>query len=184
MDIRRAIFPGILAGSLLIILISSFLLIPPQIVLASTQDIAETVDNPSCGLPGSYPDSILQWCSWIGEYSQKNDLDQRLVAAVILQESGGNPQAYSTSGAVGLMQVMPRDGIAAGFLCGAGACFSSRPTMTELYDPEFNISYGTAMLGSLVRKFGTERDALLAYGPMDVGYAYADIVLEIYNRYQ
>jgi soluble lytic murein transglycosylase-like protein len=183
MDIRKAIFPGILAGSLMIILISSYLL-TPNVVWASTQNNPEINDTSSCNLPRSFPDSILQWCKLLELYSQQNSLDERLVAAVMLQESGGNPQAYSGSGAVGLMQVMPSDGIAAGFLCGAGPCFSSRPTMQELFDPDFNISYGTAMLASLIRKYGNERDALRAYGPMDIGYGYADIVLEIYNRYQ
>jgi soluble lytic murein transglycosylase-like protein len=190
MDIRKAIFPGILAGSSMIILISSYLL-TPNVVWASTGTKTENsevstqnIDSSNCNLPTSFPDSILQWCNILELYSQQNGLDERLVAAVMLQESGGNPQAYSGSGAVGLMQVMPSDGIAAGFLCGAGPCFSSRPTMEELFDPDFNISYGTAMLSSLVRKYGNERDALRAYGPMDIGYAYADIVLEIYNRYQ
>jgi hypothetical protein len=35
----------------------------------------------------------------------------------------------------------------------------------------------------LFSRFGNMRDALKSYGPMDVGYSYADKVLAIENRY-
>lgn len=99
----------------------------------------------------------------------------------MLQESAGKADAYSKSGAVGLMQVMPRDGKAATFMCINGPCFADRPSSQELFDPEFNIAYGTRMLADLIRRFGNVRDALKAYGPKDVGYYYADIVLNIHR---
>jgi soluble lytic murein transglycosylase-like protein len=102
----------------------------------------------------------------------------------MLMESGGDPEAYSSSGAVGLMQVMPRDGLAADFECANGPCFASRPTIEELLQPEFNLEYGTHMLASLITRLGSEREALKAYGPMDVEYSYADRVLAIFERYQ
>jgi soluble lytic murein transglycosylase-like protein len=105
------------------------------------------------------------------------------VAAVIWQESGGDPLAYSRSGAVGLMQVMPRDGIAAKFVCVNGPCFASRPSSEQLRDPAFNVAYGTRMLGELLQRHGNLRDALKAYGPMDRGYSYADKVLTLYQQY-
>ena len=111
-------------------------------------------------------------------------MDADLIAAVMLQESGGNPQAYSTSGAVGLMQVMPSDGLAREFICGNAPCFINRPTIDELLDPSFNIQYGSNYLAGLIEKKGSEREALFSYGPMDVGYGYADIVLAIYENYQ
>jgi hypothetical protein len=37
------------------------------------------------------------------------------------------------------------------------------------------------MLAGLIQRFGNVRDALKAYGPKDVGYYYADIVLNIHN---
>ena len=137
-----------------------------------------------CQVSGKYPDSILQWCDVITRYAKQHDLEPNLVAAVMLQESGGKPLAYSKSGAVGLMQVMPRDGKAASFMCINGPCFASRPTIAELEDPEFNVEYGTRMLSGLQNRLGSIRDALKSYGPMDVGYYYADIVLSIYERYQ
>lgn len=136
-----------------------------------------------CKLSSEYPQSIQQWCSQITHYAEKKSLDPGLIAAVMLQESGGNPAAYSKSGAVGLMQVMPRDGLAASFMCVNGPCFASRPSIQELQDPDFNIEYGTKMLAGLVSKQGNVRDALRAYGPMDVGYYYADKVLGIYQAY-
>jgi hypothetical protein len=39
------------------------------------------------------------------------------------------------------------------------------------------------MLAGLNQKYGSIRDALKAYGPMDTGYAYADKVLSIFQNY-
>ncbi len=138
----------------------------------------------SCGLSESFPPKVLNWCNLITNYAKEFQLDPDLVASVIWQESGGNPEAYSKSGAVGLMQVMPKDGIAATFMCVNGPCFHNRPTIEELSDPEFNVKYGTRMLSRLVNKYGNTRDALKAYGPKDVGYYYADKVLGIYQRHR
>lgn len=96
----------------------------------------------------------------------------------MLQESKGDPNAYSHSGATGLLQVMPKDGIAANF-----GVFYNRPSMDELFNPEFNIQYGTQMLSELIKRYGNTRDALLHYGPVNVGYSYADIVLQHYITY-
>jgi soluble lytic murein transglycosylase-like protein len=182
---RIAILPGIIIGSLFIVLVSSLLIQPEKALAAAAagQNDSERLFD-SCSLSASYPDSILQWCEWIEEYAARNGLEPNLIAAMMLQESGGNPQAYSKSGAVGLLQVMPRDGLAAGFMCPNGPCFASRPSMDELYDPEYNISYGAGMMGGLVNKYGNLRDALKAYGPMNVGYYYADLVLGIFQQYR
>ena len=143
----------------------------------------KAISDSKCKLSSKYPQSIQQWCSQITYYAESKNLDPSLIAAVMLQESGGNPEAYSKSGAVGLMQVMPRDGLAASFMCINGPCFASRPSIQELQDPDFNIDYGTKMLAGLVGRQGNVRDALRAYGPMDVGYYYADKVLGIYQSY-
>ena len=137
-----------------------------------------------CEVSSKYPEEITQWCGLITKQSKKNGLDPDLVAALIWQESGGNPKAYSKSGAVGLMQVMPRDGIAASFMCVNGPCFSQRPSMEELYKPTFNVKYGTQFLGNLVKSQGSIRNALFRYGPTGGGYYYADKVLGIYNNYK
>jgi Transglycosylase SLT domain len=141
-------------------------------------------DQGECPISNKYPDSILQWCSAINQYSANYGLSPDLIAAVMLQESGGDPYAYSHSGAVGLMQIMPRDGIASSFMCVNGPCFTNRPSISELQDPDFNIEYGTRMLANLQGRYGNIRDALKSYGPMDAGYTYADKVLAIFENYQ
>jgi soluble lytic murein transglycosylase-like protein len=143
----------------------------------------DTGNSHKCRISSSFPAEILQWCELITAKAEQTGLAPDLIAALIWQESGGNPQAYSKSGAVGLMQVMPRDGLAANFTCANGPCFASRPTMEELQDPEFNVNYGTNMLAGLVKHSGSLREALKAYGPMDVGYYYADKVLALYRQY-
>jgi len=137
-----------------------------------------------CKLSDRYPQSILQWCDLIVHNAEAHDLPPNLLAALIWLESGGNPTAYSASGAVGLMQVMPRDGLAATFICANGPCFASRPAIAELQDPEYNIEYGTRMLAGLYARYQDMREALKRYGPLDAGYTYADKVLGIYERYR
>lgn len=164
---------------------------PPYYIAPATLQASSPVsadrhmdDDQSCRISSKFPQKINRWCKTITHYADKYGLDPNLVAALIWQESGGNPLAYSKSGAVGLMQVMPRDGIAASFMCVNGPCFSNRPSIEELQNPEFNVSYGTKMLAGLLVKKGNMRDALKAYGPINVGYYYADKVLGIYERYR
>lgn len=145
--------------------------------------ISASESDTGCRVSAKFPDSILQWCDLITRYADKRGLEPDLVAALIWQESGGKPQAYSSSGAVGLMQVMPSDGLSASFMCVNGPCFSNRPTINELEDPEFNIAYGTKMLAGLRSRTGDLREALKSYGPMNVGYSYADKVIGIYQKY-
>lgn len=153
----------------------------------STPETALLNSNPSpietCNMSSKFPKSIQQWCGLITQSADKFGIEPDLIAALIWQESGGKADAYSQSGAVGLMQVMPRDGLAASFMCSSGPCFSNRPSTQQLLDPEFNINYGSKMLDGLIKRQGNIRDALKSYGPMNVGYTYADKVLSIYHRY-
>lgn len=197
---RIIVVPAVFIGCLIVIWVgtvaaakmpSEELLAPTQTALAgAAQDTtasktdAAQVNDTGCSLAPSYPSEIRQWCGAIEVTASETGLPANLIAAVILQESGGDPTAYSSSGAVGLMQVMPRDGIAADFMCANGPCFANRPTITELEDPAFNIQYGSGYLASLIQKHGTVREALFKYGPIDVGYYYADLVLKIYENYQ
>lgn len=184
---KFAIIPVILFAAMALFLLSNIIFSPGIIANAATEDPVATAalnlpsqeNQPACSLPASFPQSILQWCSLIDKYAALNSIPSNLVAAVMLQESGGDPDSYSASGAVGLLQVMPSDGIAAGFECAGGPCFANRPTMDDLFDPQSNIEFGTRMLAGLINREGNLRDGLKAYGPYNVGYYYADKVLAI-----
>ncbi len=190
----RILFPAIVIGVSLVILLTRLLLNPSSIAFASDIEPAapeileETESNPQpdvdCPISPHYPENVLRWCDWITAAARDHQLDPNLIAAVMLQESGGKPDAYSHSGAVGLMQVMPRDGLAASFMCVNGPCFANRPSMDELFNPQFNIEYGVRMLAGLIERRGGVREGLRAYGPMDREYAYADKVLHIYENYR
>lgn len=205
----KLIFRGFFLGSLLVILsglyLSRLINLPSQLEISqpaiteltlsnservesnanqSLQSEIADSNNPHCQVSERFPERVRQWCDLIMTASAKHDLPPDLIAAVIWIESGGNPLAYSHSGAVGLMQVMPRDGLASQFQCVNGPCFANRPTIEQLQDPQFNINYGTKLLAGLVKRHGNYRDALKAYGPMQVGYTYADKVLGIYETYR
>jgi hypothetical protein len=193
---RIIVVPAVFIGCLIVIWFGSIaaanmpspeLLSPTQtLIVQMTQaaDQEKSGQNSACSISSLFPHEILQWCAYIEQSASETGLPADLIAAVMLQESGGDAESYSSSGAVGLMQVMPRDGIAAEFMCVNGPCFASRPTIKELQDPAFNISYGSQMLAGLYAKQGDYREALFRYGPMDVGYHYADLVLSIWENYQ
>lgn len=172
---QRAIFPGLILG---ICFMFGF------VSLLTNGFKINFFAKSGCSISSSYPASIQQWCSQIEQYASQNGVDPNLVSAVMLQESAGRPDAYSKDGAVGLMQVMPSDGLASRFMCPGGPCFSDRPSTNQLLDPDFNIAYGTQLLAKLMNHYGDVREALKAYGPKDVGYDYADIVLGTLNSYR
>jgi Transglycosylase SLT domain len=98
-----------------------------------------------------------------------NHIRVRLVAAVVVMESGCKPHIISSAGAAGLMQIMPR---------------SHHISTRALLDPAVNIRIGTLYLASLIHKYG-EREGLhhyLGMGTTDgnmTGDDYASNVLSI-----
>jgi len=181
--IKKFVFPSIILAAL-IILAASIALNNGNKTLywqPNQDEISATQSRFECRINQNFPQEILVWEEYIMHASAASDLDPNLIAAVILQESGGQEHIISHSGAVGLMQIMPRDGVASRFICVNGPCFHNRPTTKELLDPQFNIQYGAQLLAGLLNTHPALRDALKAYGPMDVGHSYADTVLAIYN---
>ena len=100
----------------------------------------------------------LEYQTIIKGHAENYDLDPALLAAVIYRESKFDPKARSSSGAIGLMQLLPdtAEGIA---LHTGGQKF----VVTDLYDPEINVRYGSFYLRRLIRKYGDTRLALAAY---------------------
>ncbi len=183
---RSLLFPSLIFAIGLLIFCTHILLTPDTAWAFSTiatQDPPEQKNEKKLELSPFFPTAIQQWKFEIEKQSRINGIDPNIIAAVILMESGGDALAYSSCGAVGLMQVMPRDGLAAGFTCNGQPCFGTRPNMAELFDPRFNIEYGTGLLKNLFNRNGNWREALFSYGPIDVGYDYANRVLSILDQY-
>ncbi|MBA3736299.1 MAG: lytic transglycosylase domain-containing protein [Actinobacteria bacterium] len=91
-------------------------------------------------------------------HARNYQLDPALLAAVIYQESKFKADAKSSSGAIGLMQLVPDT--AKGIALHTGG---SQFRVEDLYDPEINVRYGAWYLRHLLRKYGNEQDALAAY---------------------
>jgi soluble lytic murein transglycosylase len=86
------------------------------------------------------------------------ELDPALLAAVIYRESKFDAGARSSSGAIGLMQLLPDT--AKGIALHTGG---SRFQVSDLYDPEINVRYGSFYLRRLLTKYNDTRLALAAY---------------------
>ena len=91
-------------------------------------------------------------------HARNYSLDPALLAAVIYQESKFKADARSTSGAIGLMQLLPDT--AKGIAVHTGG---SQFRVEDLYDPEINVRYGSWYLRHLLKKYGEEKAALAAY---------------------
>ncbi len=82
--------------------------------------------------------------------ASRHEVDPALVKAIIMAESGYNPNAVSKKGAKGLMQLMPSTAQALG--------------VEDAFNPEQNISGGVRYFKQLVNRFdGDVKLALAAY---------------------
>ncbi len=110
--------------------------------------------------PNWYARSLypLEYETIVRGHARNYELDPALVAAVIYGESRFRPDARSSSGAIGLMQLLPAtaEGIAA-------RTGGSRFRVEDLYDPELNVRYGSWYLRHLLDKYDDEALALAAY---------------------
>ena len=86
----------------------------------------------------------------ISAAARRHNLSPLLVAAIARVESGYDPATVSHKGARGIMQVIPETGLR----------FGVQPH--ELFDPERNLSAGTAYMAWLLRRYDGDLDLALA----------------------
>jgi peptidoglycan lytic transglycosylase len=101
----------------------------------------------------------LRYSAIVRGHAANYHLEPALLAAVIEAESKFNPDAHSSAGAIGLMQLTPTTakGIA---LYTGGHHFR----LTDLTNPEINVRYGAWYLRHLLDRYhDDERLALAAY---------------------
>lgn len=98
--------------------------------------------TPGAGSPTAFED-LIQGAA------DRHDVDPKLIKAVIRTESNFNPNAVSSAGAKGLMQIMD---------------FNSRAMgVTNPFDPAQNIDAGVRILKGGLAKYGDLTKALAAY---------------------
>ena len=136
--------------------------------------IATAIDNPEVytkDLPDPVPVAQLEINDHIDKMAKRYGLDSRIIKALIEEESGWLPSAEGDNGeSVGLMQIQERwhkDRM-------------KRLGVTDLYDPEQNITVGCDILSELLNKYGNYKDALSVYNSGNVhdGKQYTERVLK------
>ncbi len=104
----------------------------------------------------------LRFEEFIVTHADNHGLEPALLAAMINVESGFDPDAESSAGAIGLMQLTPSTGQGIADRTGG-----ARWTVEDLHDPELNIRYGSWYIAHLLERFAGEEDptlvALAAY---------------------
>jgi soluble lytic murein transglycosylase-like protein len=124
-----------------------------------------------------------RYSTLIAGAARSSGLEPALVQAVLVAESGADPQAVSPRGASGLMQLMPATARQYG--------------VRDIFDPEQNIRAGTQYLRDLKHRYGNDlRLVLAAYNagpgavdqnrgavpPLKETLEYVPRVLKIYQR--
>ncbi len=100
----------------------------------------------------------LKYTEAVEKYAAQHGLSPALVYGIIHTESRFRPDAVSSIGARGLMQITEETFEWARWRCG-----DEDARYEQLFDPEINIRYGTYIFSLLLEEFGQPEEALAAY---------------------
>lgn len=100
------------------------------------------------------PPGISKFDDHVGEAAKRFNIPEALVRAVMIVESNLNPEAVSSAGAQGLMQLMPRTGQEMG--------------VEDPFDPRQNVLGGTRYLRTLANVF--DGDLVLTLAAYNAGH--------------
>ncbi len=118
---------------------------------------AETADGPAAAEPTrdaltvDVPEPVAAWSAQMSVAAQRHGVPIDLVALVVWIESRGNPDAVSSAGARGLMQLMPTTAAAVADRHGRPV-----PTPAQMHDVETNLDLGAALLADLIADYAAE----------------------------
>lgn len=101
----------------------------------------------------------LMYSEYVEKYAEEYGMDKYVIYAAIKTESGFDPNAVSSTGARGLMQLMETSFDWVKFRLGDG----DDVTFEDMFDPETNIRYGAYLLDYLNEYFGCTETASAAY---------------------
>lgn len=101
----------------------------------------------------------LMYSDIVEKYADEYGLDKYVIYAFIKTESSFDPDAVSSTGARGLMQLMETAFDWVKFRLGDG----DDVTYDDMFDPETNIRYGSYMVSYLTEYFGCTDTAAAAY---------------------
>ncbi len=150
--------------------------------------IEEVLDDPYSShgseitVPSTVSERLAMWEPLLQELCEKYQVDPDLARAVMRCESGGNPNAVSSAGAIGLMQLMPG---------------TARGLGVDPKDPRRNLEGGIKYLAQLADKYdGDYMKTLAAYNagsgrvdsyggvpPFPETQRYVQNVLALYRKY-
>lgn len=127
----------------------------------------------------TYCNRMANYLGYVEDASKKYGVSADLIMAIIMQESHANPNATSSTGCRGLMQVSPK------YASDYVADELKKGGTYNLYDPKTNIYTGTNIIGSHL-KTKTLESALAKYSGNASNYAnkvkeYRKIINELYS---
>ncbi len=108
-----------------------------------------------------------EYSEYVYKYSKENNIDPLLTFAIIKAESNFNRNIKSTSGAIGLMQLMEETALEE-----ANEINEDIIVTESLYNPEKNIKLGTKYFAKLLKKYND--NYLLALTAYNAGIGNVD----------